>query len=275
MNDGSSTTLVFGAGRNLKQAIRTHLFIICPNNSGSTFLKEALATSRATWNLAREGQNTPGYAGPVPGPGVALIWASTPALRERLMEPGAYDWERSRRASVLPEPRARCGGRRCSSPSRRRTCSWWKSWPDASPTPSFCSWCAIPMRSARASAATCETACRRRSWPSARPRHVVACLEQQRRNVESHRSDGILFTYETMCAEPRRVAHRIQGLVPEVDDLELRQRLPVKGQYDEMLTDMNARQFARLEPQQITALNRVFRVHREVLGYFGYELLGD
>ena len=55
---------VYGAGRDLERTIRTHLFVICANNSGSTFLKEVLATCRATWNLPREGQKMLGYAGP-------------------------------------------------------------------------------------------------------------------------------------------------------------------------------------------------------------------
>ena len=59
---------------------------------------------------------------------------------------------------------------------------------------------------------------------------------------------------------------------PEIDDLDLRQRLPVKGRYHEMLTDMNARQIARLDPAQLAACTRVFRQHRDVLDWFGYDL---
>ena len=77
-----------------------------------------------------------------------------------------------------------------------------------------------------------------------------------------------------MCAEPDRVAHRIRTLVPEMDDLTLRQRLPVKeSTYDEILTDMNARQIARLDAAQIAVFNRVFQQHRDVLDYFGYDLI--
>ena len=91
-------TLVHGAGRDLERTIKTHLFVICPNNSGSTFLKEVLATCRSTWNLEREGQAMLGYPGPVPDHRVALIWASTHALRQRFTDTNAYDWSRARRA---------------------------------------------------------------------------------------------------------------------------------------------------------------------------------
>ena len=52
--------------------------------------------------------------------------------------------------------------------------------------------------------------------------------------------------------------------MPELDDLTLRQRIAVKD-YDETLTNMNER--------QIAAFNRVFRKHRDTLGYFGYGLM--
>ena len=76
-----------------------------------------------------------------------------------------------------------------------------------------------------------------------------------------------------MCAEPERVAREIRSLPPEFADLDLRRRLPVKGRYDEMLTDMNARQIARLTAGQVAAFKRVFHEHRDALDYFGYELL--
>jgi hypothetical protein len=57
-------SLYYGAEYDLDNLIETHLFVICANNSGTTFLRNALATSRHTWNLQREGQHTYGFAGP-------------------------------------------------------------------------------------------------------------------------------------------------------------------------------------------------------------------
>ena len=75
-----------------------------------------------------------------------------------------------------------------------------------------------------------------------------------------------------MCAEPERVAQNVRTLVPEVGDLNLRQRLPAKG-YHEMLIDMNAQQIACLDAGQIAVFSEVFRRHRDVLDYFDYDLL--
>ena len=70
------------------------------------------------------------------------------------------------------------------------------------------------------------------------------------------------------------MASAIRALVPKLHDLNLRQRLPVKRRYDEMLNDMNARQIARLEPARIAAFSRVLRPHRGLLEHFGYEMIG-
>ena len=265
---------MYGAGRDLERTIRTHLFVVCPNNSGSTFLKEVLATCRATWNLSREGQMMLGYAGPVPGRDVALIWASTRALRELLADPGGYDWPRNRRTWYF-QAYARDPGASVfvtkSPPHLLLVDELARHFAD----PRFLFMVRNPY-------AVCQGICRymRGRLPDSELQeraalHVVACLDQQRRNVEAHRSDGVFITYEAMCGAPGSVAGRIAALVPELDDLELRQRVPVKGQYDEMLTDMNARQIASLGPGQISTFNRVFRAHRDVLDHFGYELLGE
>ena len=129
--------------------------------------------------------------------------------------------------------------------------------------------------------AVCEGICRtlarrpvarRVDLPEAAARHVAACFERQRRNVDLVGERGVLFTYEAMCDEPQRVARQLRTLVPALDDLELRQRLRVR-RHHEMLTNMNARQMARLDAGRIAVFSRVFREHRDVFDYFGYEIL--
>ena len=267
------SSLVYGAGRDLERTIRTHLFIICPNNSGSTFLQKVLATCRATWNLRREGQKMRGYRGPVSGFDLRLLWASTRELRDHMTDASAYDWPRTRRAwyfqSWARDPRA--------------SVFVTKSPPHLLLVDELARHFVHPkfLFMVRNPYAVCQGICRyTKDLPAGdlaekAARHVLACLARQRHNVESHRPDGVFFTYETMCREPGTVARRIAALVPELDDLELRQRVPVKGWYDETLTDMNARQIASLKPWQIAAFSRVFRAYRGVLDYFGYRLLGE
>ena len=275
---------VYGAGRDLSRTITTHLFVLSPNHGGSTFLQQALATSRATWNLPREGQAVHGFTGPatwrrVPRPGPAVprwIWAAEQRWLDVLTDARAYDWPRTRQAwyfqAYARDPAASVFTTK-SPPFLLNAGALARHFRNAR----FLFLVRNPY-------AVCESICRAwarsappgglpvRDLPEAAARHVATCLAWQRRNVEAHRGRGLLFTYEAMCAEPERVAHEIRALVPELHDLNLRRRLVVKG-YDEMLTDMNARQIARLDAGRFAAFNRVFRRRRDVLDSFGYDLV--
>ena len=265
---------VYGALHDVGGAVGTHLFGIAPNNSGSTFLKEALATCRATWNLRHEGQHMLGFAGPVPGDkGLPLIWSAAPQWLAPLTAPGAFDWPLTRKAwyfqSFARDPEASVFYTK-APPFLLYVGELARHFPK----PKFLFMVRNPY-------ATCEGICRnlRRprlrggDLPSLAARHVVNCLARQRRNLDDYGEHGVFFTYEAMCDEPEGVEAKIRALVPELDDLRLRQRLLVKGRYHEMLTNMNDRQIARLDVAQITAFNRVFREHRDLFEHFGYELL--
>ena len=277
-----------GAGRDLARLIRTHLFVVCPNNSGSSFLAAALETCRATWRLPKEGQMIRGFAGPVttraygrerwfPG----LLWASEPRWLDLFANPRHYDWPRTRKAWYFHA--------RAHVPDA--TVFVTKSPPHVlhvEPLVRHFS-NATFLFIVRNPYAVCEGICRRyrtrlgarfqrqfvtsgKSLPAAAATHVANCLVWQRRNVETYRDRSIFFTYEEMCAEPAAVARKIEALVPELDDLILHRRLAVK-EYDEMLTDMNARQLPNLDAEDVVAFTRVFREHRDTLDFFGYALL--
>lgn len=265
---------VYGAEHDLERAVGTHLFGICPNHSGTTFLKEALATCRATWNLEREGQRMLGFVGPAGRQERGLIWAAERHSLDQLTDTDRYDWPRTRRAWYF-QAYARDPG---------ASVFYVK-------TPPFLLYVgelvqhfhnAKLLFMVRNPYAACEGICRR--FRTRRPAsetdireaaatHIVTCLDYQRRNVETYGERGVFFTYEAMCGDPERVEGEIRSLVPELDDLRLRQKLPVKGAYDEMLTNMNERQLARLSGDEIAAFNRVFRPRRDVLRHFGYDLV--
>ena len=282
-----------GAGRDLERLIRTHLFVVCPNNSGSSFLSAALGKCQATWRLPHEGQFIRGFVGPVTtsaygGSGrhapdsPILLWASERKWRDLFAEPNNYDWARSRKAWYFHARAHRADASvfvTKSPPHVLHVGQLAKAFRNAK----FLFMVRDPY-------AVCEGICRRyrskqlasilhrqftepgRSVETAAAVHVANCLAQQRRNVEMYAERGVFFTYEDMCDEPAAVARKIQSLVPELDDLKLRQRIAVKN-YDEALTNMNECQIARLGTEEIATLNRVFRQHRDALAYFGYDLM--
>jgi len=102
--------------------------------------------------------------------------------------------------------------------------------------------------------------------------HLVQCLGFQARNRSLLSGRCASFSYEEMCANPTDVACQIESLVPELDDLDLAQRLPVKGIYDETLRNMNEDAFARLAPETVRVANEIFVKHRPLLDKFGYAL---
>ena len=263
----------FAAPRDIESVVETHVFVIAPNNSGSTFLMQALATCRQTWNLPLEGQFAFGFTGPNTRDHGRLLWSLRP-WRDRFADPAAYDWPRNRRAwyfqAFARDPQASVF---------------------VTKAPPFLLQVGALRRhfrntkflfTARNPYAVCEGIHRYRTGQPLPPdmdyfeaaaEHVVNCLALQRDNLEAHGSRGVFFTYEAMCDEPERVEQAIRSLVPALGDLKLHQKLAVKGLYDEMLGNMNAQQIARLTPEQIAAINRVFRGRRDVLDYFGYEIM--
>ncbi len=195
--------------------------------------------------------------------------------RKVLTDPNAYDWPRIRRAWYS---RARA-----SDP--RPTVFVTKSPPHLLvvddlaryfPNPKFLFMVRNPY-------AVCEGICRnlkRRglappdgSLPEAAARHVVACLRYQRRTSRPTAGAACSSPTKRCARSPNGWRRRRRPLVPELDDLNLRQRLRVR-EYNEMLTDINPRQLARREAGQIAAFNRVFRPQRNLLAHFGYEIMG-
>ncbi len=274
---GASQTWWFSGAPEVAATVDTHLFGIGANNSGTTFIKEVLATSRRTWNLPREGQFAAGFAGPTTVQHGRLLWSCGPwgsALRDE----AAYDWPRIRKAW------------RAQSFARSPAASVFYT--KAPPFLFLVEALRTRFENAkflftvRNPYAVCVGIYGYRldqppvpgvSYFTAVAEHVVNCMAQQRRNIERYvcapRPVGVFFTYETMCAEPERVAASIRKLVPALDDLRFRQRLSVKGVYHEPLVDMNPRALGRLTAPQLAAINRVFSRHRRLLGYFGYDLL--
>ena len=282
--DGPRKAVFLGALHDLERLVATHLFVICPNNSGSTFLQKALATSRRTWNLPKEGWTMFGHVWPQPindprMAGSVRIWTAIRQWLDVIEDPAMYDWPRVRKAwyfqayardpaasvFVDKDPKHLLLVNTLTRHFRNARFLFMVRNPYAV-CEGICRWLRDRLRGGKYVSLEGER------LETVAARHVAACLEYQRRNVEAHGDRGIFFTYETMCAEPERVAHEIRILVPELDDLNLRQRIAT-SLHHEMLTDMNARQIARLDAGQIAAINRVFRRHRVVLDHFGYELM--
>lgn len=252
-----------------------NLFILAPNNSGSTFLARALAQSNGALSLPREGQHVPGFHGPsTRGTGTRLLWAAAPGAIALFRDPTAFDWIRTQRAWLFHAEAAS---------------------PDASilvvASPPFVLY-AHQLRAhfpdakflimVRNPYAVVEGICRRADPGPIAPgedrrvaaaRHVITAMRYQRDNIAALGDRSTCFTYEAMCDTPGAIEHAIAALVPALGDVTLDQRIKVKSLYDEPLRNMNADQIARLSRDDIDAINSVFSSDHDLLESFGYRLI--
>lgn len=269
-------SIYFGAENNLHGLIKTHLFIICANNSGTTFLRDALSTSEKTWNLVREGQHTYGFEGPSSiGLKAHKRWASEDHWINIFTDPTNYDWDKVKRAWYF----------QAFSKNENAPVFVEKSPPFLLIVDQLIAQFknAKFLFMVRNPYATVEGVCRKspKLWRDSVPKdevltlaatHVINCLSFQKKNIELWGNHGLFFTYEQMCAEPEKIENEIKALVPEIDDLILRQRLKVK-EYDEELRNMNGQQIERLRTDDRKQINEVFSRNEHILDYFNYSLI--
>jgi len=267
-------TLYHGATHNLEDLINTHLFIICPNNSGSTFLKEALSTCMQTWNLMKEGQHTHGFAGPSTRKTRSpLLWAADPESIATFTDSNLYNWPTTRLSWYFQaysyNPKASIFATK-SPPFLLNVEQLQKHFNNAK----F-------LLMVRNPYAVIEGIIRRRRKIKYQDidlihiaaTHIMTCFKFQQKNIEGYPLCSTFFTYEEMCEEPNKVEQKVKMLAPELNDLILDQRLAVKGLYNEKLRNMNTQQISRLNSEQIKQINQVFQPYSELIEYFGYRLI--
>lgn len=266
-----SRPLVRGAEHNLSKLVRHHLFIISPNNSGSTWVKNILSTSQHTWNLSREGQHTFGATGPnTIDSNTTLLWAANPETLAIFSDPSAYDWASTRRAWYF----------QTTSLSSTASVFVEKSPPyltqvanlqAAFKNPSFIFLTRNPFAMAESILRRVTSKHESRADAIATTaRHILSCLRIQRQNILQFGRNHIVTTYEKICRDPEALMHQIQRHIPVLDDVDCRRSIAVKGLYDEPLRNMNAQQIARLSQSDLTLLQTHFEPATELLDFFGY-----
>lgn len=268
----------FVAGR----VIDTHLFVLCPNNSGSTFLTQALAQCRGTWSMVRdktwtmvrEGHSQPGFHGPhIRTLRRGHIWAGSEEWADEYRSATSFDWKankslwyrnarpRSWKATVFVE----------KSPPFLLIADQLR---DNFENARFCIMVRhpLPVVEGILRAHASESSPDGRDMRVVAAQHVGRCLEYQARNIELLGDRAVVFTYETLCSDPKVVANQVKGLCPKLDDLDFDVRLRVKRRYDEQLRNMNSEQVARLDPQTLRIAEVELAPYTDAMARFGYTL---
>lgn len=266
--NNSNSTLYPGATHDLNKIVKTNLFLICPNNSGSTFLKGIMANSLNTWNLKKEGQHMAGFQGvSTSGIGAELLWATDKWL-SYFTDETAYNWPQTKKAWYFT----------ATALTPYASVFFTKSppaivWVEQLKQHFFNSKFIFMVRNPYA---VVEGIVRRKQDKFPRQdilgmaaTHIMKCFELQITNIENHQ-DSLFFTYEDMCSTPDKIADQIAYFVPELNDLKMDTAIPVKGNYHEPLRNMNDQQINNLSNDDLTEINRVFDRHAKYLRYFGY-----
>lgn len=275
MENGPSKKYL-GADQDLEKLVKTHLFVIGPNQSGSTFVTRAIERCSATWSLSREAQHMLGYQGPdTLHHDIPLTWASSSESVDFIGARDNYDWGKNRKAWYFQAQAAR----------RDASIFVTKSPPFLLITDQI----AEHFKQVRFlfiirnPYAVVEGICRRTIKQesertealSIAARHIMTCFEYQKQNIEAYQSSGLFLSYESICCQPLGSGQKLQGLVPELTELDFNQRIAVKGMYDEQLRNMNDDHIGRLGPEDIRVINEVFARKLDLMGFFGYQLLTD
>jgi len=264
----------FGAQHNLEQLIKKHVFVLCPNNSGSTVLSRALSECSMAWSLPAEGQRALGYAGPrtYAYSGKALLWAGSPELYRIFSDGKRYDWCQIRKAWYF----------QASAASSNASVFVQKTPANLLVTDqiaaAFQNTLFIIM--VRNPYATIEGIVRRMPLGNLErnqklrlaTRHFLKCWQKQHENIARYKERSVFFSYESMCDNPEGVMEAIKRLIPELTDIELRRQREIKHTYNSPLKNFNNEQINRLTQIDLDNINEILIPQKGILDHFGYEL---
>lgn len=246
--------------------IRTHLFIICPNNSGSTMLRHLLGSAPGACSLEREGQHITGFAGPSSRTtGTRRIWAARPEYVALFQDRNAYNWPSIRRAWQF-HARGPENGAPVLVMSSPPFVLLVDQLVENIDDPRFIFMVRNPY-------AMVEGIMRRAADQPVQPgedirtlaaRHAITCLRHQTDNIRRFGNRGAFFTYEDFCADPARTIAEICQLVPDLGPSDLGGR---------EFTNRNNDQISRLTAEDLSLITAEFRPHQGILHHFGYHLL--
>jgi len=105
--------------------------------------------------------------------------------------------------------------------------------------------------------------------------HCIDCLITQRSNNYLI-GNNFTFKYEDMCDRPEWVEKNIKEKY-NIDDfsLSLPKNVTIKNKYESSLTNKNKEHFSRLKKHQIDSLNNIFKNYEDTLDYWGYKILDE
>jgi hypothetical protein len=239
-----------------------HLFLLVPNNSGSSLLHNLIATSRDVAILPGEGQFCENFIGPVASTfNIAHFFTEKENIFRNEKN---YEWSVIKRQWDLhwkqSNPRARIKLQK-SPPDITRPDLIKKHFEDVKFIIMVRNPYAMVEGILRANPnATVEQAAR----------HALRCLEIQLENSETYSTDLVL-RYEDLTDNPDTSIQDIMAYL-NLNDIEYTQIFDVKG-YVSPIKNMNDSQIKKLTSFQLKQINEIFIPKKSVLLDCGYSII--
>jgi Aspartyl/Asparaginyl beta-hydroxylase/Sulfotransferase family len=242
--------------------MKMHLFLLVPNNSGSSVLHDLIATSSEVAVLPGEGQFCPNFIGPLASTfKVAHFFTKK---EEIFRNKNNYQWniisnqwralwkQNNSDAKILLQK---------SPPDILRTDMLLETFEDTK--------FIIMIRNPYAMVESILRANNNCSIAEAAT-HAIRCLEIQLAHSETY-YDALVTTYEDLTENTDIIKNKIQDFLG-INDIDSDSVFYSKG-YTSKIRNMNADQIKRFTNKQLVEINRVFREKQSVLKECGYSLI--
>lgn len=239
-----------------------HLFVICPNNSGSTLLHNIIATSPNVAHLNyTEGQNI-SWKGPVPTlKGAGRVFTE---IESDLGDPKMYNWKIIKKGwnkiwtKNNPEATVRLEK---SPPNVCRA----KILKDQFINPHF----VIMVRNPYAQIQSCikyipDVSLERIT------KHALRCL-QICADLSKNLKNSVSFNYEFLCGSPVDAADKILNFMPELENLTTNKLFHIHMQPGKPIKNMNQKHINNLSPDHFRIINPILEKDQSVMDYWGYQ----
>lgn len=106
--------------------------------------------------------------------------------------------------------------------------------------------------------------------------HWVRCAKRQMYNIQKYSDISVTLSYELLLARPELIANQIRAVVPALHDLDFSKAASAHsidgGVAERKLVDYNERQIANLSLEDLTTINTILGPEEEVMEYFGYSV---
>ena len=110
--------------------------------------------------------------------------------------------------------------------------------------------------------------------PTAAAKLILKFLKVQYENIQNN-PDAVVFSYELLTENPREVVKLISNKIPSLADIDIEREFKAHNFLNKKLTiqNLNVEKINKIDPKDIQSISQIFSEEKELLRYFGYDIL--